>query len=46
VIVWHDYRDFKGVQEAIAVAVQRKGEANFRFIRDTSMVAYQRAGFA
>jgi predicted O-methyltransferase YrrM len=45
VIVWHDYRDFKGVQEAIAVAVQRKGEANFRFIRDTSMVAYQPAGF-
>jgi predicted O-methyltransferase YrrM len=46
VIVWHDYRDFKGVQEAIAVAVQRKGEANFRFIRDTSMVVYQPAGFA
>jgi predicted O-methyltransferase YrrM len=45
VIVWHDYRDFKGVQEAIAVAVQRKGAANFRFIRDTSMVAYQPAGF-
>jgi predicted O-methyltransferase YrrM len=45
VIVWHDYRDFKGVQEAIAVAVQRKGEANFRFIRDTSMVVYQPAGF-
>ena len=45
VIVWHDYRDFKGVQEAIAVAVQRKGDANFRFIRDTSMVAYQPAGF-
>ena len=45
VIVWHDYRDFKGVQEAIAVAVQREGDANFRFIRDTSMVAYQPAGF-
>jgi predicted O-methyltransferase YrrM len=45
VIVWHDYRDFKGVQEAIAVAVQRKGEANFRFIRDTSMVVYQSVGF-
>jgi len=44
-IVWHDYRDFKGVQEAIAVAVRRKGDANFRFIRDTSMVAYQPAGF-
>ena len=34
-----------GVQEAIAVAVRRKGDANFRFIRDTSMVAYQPAGF-
>ncbi|HEY1745272.1 MAG TPA: class I SAM-dependent methyltransferase [Xanthobacteraceae bacterium] len=45
-IVWHDYRDFKGVQEAIAVAVQRRGDENFRFIRDTSMVAYQPAGFA
>lgn len=46
VIVWHDYRDFKGVQEAIAVALQRKGDANFRFIRDTSMVVYQPASLA
>jgi predicted O-methyltransferase YrrM len=44
-IVWHDYRDFKGVQEAIAVAVERNGAANFRFIRDTSMVVYQAASF-
>jgi Methyltransferase domain len=45
VIVWHDYRDFKGVQEAIAVALAREGGANFRFIRDTSMVVYQPGGF-
>jgi predicted O-methyltransferase YrrM len=45
VIVWHDYRDFKGVQEAIAVATQREAPKNFRFIRDTSMVVYQPAGF-
>jgi predicted O-methyltransferase YrrM len=45
VIVWHDYRDFKGVQEAIAMAMQRKEPKNFRFIRDTSMVVYQPAGF-
>ena len=45
-IVWHDYRDFKGVQEAIMAAVQRKGDTNFRFIRDTSMVAYRPSGFA
>jgi len=45
-IVWHDYRDFKGVQEAIAIAAQRKGDACFRFIRDTSMVIYWPAGFA
>ena len=46
VVVWHDYRDFKGVQEAIAVAAERAGAANFRFIRDTSMVIYDPRGFA
>jgi predicted O-methyltransferase YrrM len=46
VIVWHDYRDFKGVQDAIAVALGKQGDANFRFIRDTSMVVYQPGGFA
>ena len=45
VIVWHDYRDFRGVQEAIEVALARKSDANFRFIRDTSMVAYRPSGF-
>ena len=45
VIVWHDYRDFKGVQEAIAVAAKQAPEKHFRFIRDTSMVVYQPAGF-
>jgi predicted O-methyltransferase YrrM len=46
VIVWHDYRDFKGVQEAIAVALRHEPNSKFRFIRDTSMVVYQPAGFA
>jgi predicted O-methyltransferase YrrM len=45
VIVWHDYRDFKGVQEAIAVAAKQVPKNNFRFIRDTSMVVYQPANF-
>lgn len=40
------YRDFKGVQEALAVAVGQEPNSKFRFIRDISMVVYQPVGFA
>jgi predicted O-methyltransferase YrrM len=45
IIVWHDYRDFRGVQEAIDLLIETYGTENFRYVSDTSMVVYRRAGF-